>query len=215
MSRLQRMLRSVWSKPRPLDLVFAGLVLAVVFLYVPLRLTFGAAPVEANHPEPTSVVITDPVWPFRTDDVDDDGRLLVPESVRTIAREGYDPRSSHRRNLFAYGTPPRTSTPVRRPSTPRPTPGPRRDENRTPPPPPWNCPLSLLGLGSHPYYKIAWFKDEAGSIYVAAEGSEVDVYKDDKVVARCRVDRIDLDKVQLANPSDSNQTRTVKLEEKK
>jgi hypothetical protein len=206
------MLAGIWASPRPSELAFAALLLSAVFLYVPFRLSFGAAKTEAVRQQPIHLV--QPSWPFRTDDIDERGELLVPETVSAPGGTGDGTLGRDRRNLFAFGklktpTPPpraQRAAQVRPPPTPR-TPLPAVRQTR----PSWTCPLSLLGLGRHPDYAIAWFKDTEGGIYVAAEGTEVDVMAKDKVVARCRLKSVMLDKVQLENPSDPQQHQTLSL----
>ena len=107
---LKAKLQAVVTKPRPVELAFVSLVLASVFLYLPVSLTFGRGLARPQVDEPVDLGL--PSLPFKTEDIDPKGLLSVPRTVDMQGHVDYNPSG---RNIFAYGTPP---TPV---PTPTPT----------------------------------------------------------------------------------------------
>jgi len=194
--RVSRALARAIRDPRPSDVALAAVVVFGLFLYLPLRLTFGSGPsaqpgwtsdlVECGYVERADVQPPVPVLP-------------TPPYLNVALGVVHD------RNPFNFKTPtpkPRTPIPVRSrpPRTPvirTPTPIP------TPTPIIFNVPLTLIGMMQHRGRRIAVLKDENERIYVALESWIVEVRDLEGGVSGYKVDEIHIDKVKMVPPDGS------------
>ena len=211
MRSLVRRLSAAWQAPRAVELVFAALVVLVVFVYIPARLTFGSrlsgaswTPVQLNWPEPPL---------SQTKDIDPEGLLQIPAEPGGPPRPAYDAEG---RNLFAYATPKPAPTPVRAVPTPNlaaTPPPPPATPSPPPTPPPWRTKLKLIGVFGYPNDLVAALKDEsANAVYVARAGQVIELRKDGLLVGREKVAKVTASGVEVGNPEGAG-SETLKLSE--
>lgn len=81
-----------------------------------------------------------------------------------------------------------------------------------PPPPPWDGPgVKLIGFLKSADYPIPCFKDDKETVYVARLGDVIQVKKEGGQVVPFKVTQVHLDWVEIANPQNLTQVKTLRL----
>lgn len=186
-TRFAMWLQAVAREPRPAEVALAAALVALVFVYLPLRLSFLREwdPQYSSHLEQLEAPRFGPDDPTLR-------RLPTPPYITTSAELPADSR-----NPFSFKPKP-TPTPLPPTPTPIPATPPPYVAPTPPPPPPYTTPFTLVGLAESPTRKIkvAFLKAE-DSIYVGVEGEVIVIPRGKGPGERHVVKKIEIDKVRM------------------